>query len=162
MDTIQRGYLVRVHYDIQTPDGFALGSTRDSEPLVFIPGLMETDPPALGERLLGKPVNFSGAIVLEPTDAYGEALPVQQSVGVVSTSSFPEDFPLQAGMIFEVEVPEHGFIPGMILEVNGDEVKIKYGHPLAGQTIHFIVEVIESRLATDDDVSQLKEKYGQT
>ena len=53
-----------------------------------------------------------------------------------------EDFPLESGMIFEVEVPERGYVPGMILEVTGDEVKIKYGHPLAGQTIHFIVEVI--------------------
>ena len=65
-------------------------------------------------------------------------------------------------MIFEVEIPERGFVPGMILEVTGDEVKIKYGHPLAGQTIHFIVEVIESRIATEQDLQKLQEKYGQS
>lgn len=162
MDTIQRGYLVEMHYDIQTADGFAIGSTRDSEPLRFIPGLMETDPPALGERLLGMPVDFTGEIILEPSEAYGEALPIQQSVSVVSADSFPPDFPLEAGMIFEVDVPEHGYIPGMILEVTGDEVKIKYGHPLAGQTIHFLVEVIEARLANDNDLKTLQEKYGQS
>ena len=52
-------------------------------------------------------------------------------------------------------------IPGMILEVFGDEVRLKYGHPLAGQTITFSVEVLEARLATDKDVDLLKAKYQQ-
>ena len=161
MSTIERGYLVTMHYDIKMEDGSGIGSTRDLEPLTFIPGLMETDPPALGERLIGQPLNFTGDIVLNPSEAYGEALPVEQSVGVVSRSSFPDDFPLEPGRIFEVEVDGKGYIPGMILEVFGDEVRLKYGHPLAGQTVTFSVEVLEARLATDNDVSILKAKYQQ-
>ena len=51
MTTIERGYLVTMHYDIKMEDGSEVGSTRDHEPLTFIPGLMETDPPELGERI---------------------------------------------------------------------------------------------------------------
>ena len=49
----------------------------------------------------------------------------------------------------------------MVLEVFGDEVRLKYGHPLAGQTVTFSVEVLEARLATDKDVELLKAKYQQ-
>ena len=161
MSTIERGYLVTMHYDIKMEDGMEIGSTRDLEPLTFVLGLMETDPPALGERLLGQPLDFKGDIVLNPSEAYGEALPVEQSVGVVSRSSFPADFPLEPGRIFEIELDGKGYIPGMVLEVFGDEVRLKYGHPLAGQIVTFSVEVLEARLATDKDVSLLKAKYQQ-
>jgi len=160
MKTIQRGYLITMHYDIYMSDGSEIGTTRESEPLSFIPGMMETDPPALGEHLLGKPLDFNGKITLEPKDAYGEALPVEQSVGVVHRSNFGPDFPLEPGMIFEIEVAGKGYVPGMVLEIIGDDVRLKYGHPLAGQTVTFAVEVIEARLATDADVKALQEKYG--
>lgn len=160
MSTIERGYLVTMHYDIKMDDGSEIGSTRDMEPLTFIPGLMETDPPALGNRLLGQPLDFIGDIVLKPSEAYGEALPIEQSVGVVSRSSFPSDFPLEPGRIFEIEL-NGKFIPGMVLEVFGEEVRLKYGHPLAGQTVTFSVEVLEARLATDKDVELLKARYQQ-
>ena len=64
---------------------------------------METDPPELGNRLLGQPLDFTGDIVLKPSEAYGEALPIEQSVGVVSKSSFPADFPLNLEWYFEIE-----------------------------------------------------------
>lgn len=160
METIQRGYLITMHYDIYLSDGSEIGSTRESEPLAFIPGMMETDPPALGDRLLGKPLDFNGKITLGPKDAYGEALPIEQSVGVVHRNNFGPDFPLKPGMIFEIEVAGKGYVPGMVLEIVGDDVRLKYGHPLAGQTITFAVEIIEARLATDADVKALQEKYG--
>jgi FKBP-type peptidyl-prolyl cis-trans isomerase 2 len=159
MKTIERGYLVSMHYNILMEDGSEIGSTREGEPLTFIPGLMETDPPELGNRILGQPLDFKGQIILSPKEAYGEALPIEQSVGVVSRDSFPPDFPLEPGMIFEIELAGKGFVPGMVLEVFGDEVRLKYGHPLAGQTITFDVEVLEARLATDEDVELLKAKY---
>ena len=161
MSTIERGYLVTLHYDIFMDDGSEIGSTRDSAPLTFIPGLMETDPPALGNRIIGQPLDFKGQIVLDPQDAYGEALPVEQSVGVVSKESFPTDFPLEPGMVFEIEVEGKGYVPGMVLEVIGNEVRLKYGHPLAGQTITFNVEVLEARLATNEDIDLLKAKHQQ-
>ena len=37
MSTIERGYLVTMHYDIKMEDGSEIGSTRDHEPLTFIP-----------------------------------------------------------------------------------------------------------------------------
>lgn len=159
METIQRGYYVEMHYDMRTLDGFELGSTRDSNPLAFIPGMMETDPPGLGHRILGQSLDFSGSIVLEPQDAFGDALPIEQSVGVVDRSDFPPDFPLEPGMIFEVAVEGRGYVPGMILDIQGDEVRLKYGHPLAGQTIIFEVEIVEARMATEEDIEILKERY---
>ena len=159
METIQHGYYVEIHYDMTTADGFEIGTTRDSIPLAFIPGMMETEPPGLGQRILGQPLDFSGTIVLEPQDAFGEALPAEQSVGIVSRNAFPENFPLQQGMIFEVAIEGRGHIPGMILDIQDDEVRLKYGHPLAGHTIHFEVEVVEARVATETDVQILTDRY---
>ena len=159
-NTIQQGFYIQLHYDILAEDGFLLGSTRDSgEALAFIPGVMETDPPALGTNLIGKPLDYSGTIVLEPEQAYGVGLPEEDSLATVDKSSFPPDFPLDKGMMFEAEVPGQGIIPGMIMGVQDDQVLVRYGHPLAGQTIVFQVEVLEARPATEEDVKRLHALY---
>ncbi len=33
--------------------------------------------------------------------------------------------------------------PGVIREINGDSITVDFNHPLAGQTVHFDIEVLE-------------------
>lgn len=34
-------------------------------------------------------------------------------------------------------------MPGVIREINGDSITVDFNHPLAGQTVHFDIEVLE-------------------
>ena len=160
MTTIQSNYYVEIHYDLFAEDGYLLGSTRDSAPFAFVTGLMETDPPGLGAHLLGKAVDFHGDIILEPKEAYGLALPKEQSLGQVELSSFPPGFDVQKGQMFEAEFPGQGVVMGTIMDVQGDQVVVLYGHPLAGHRLHFKVEVIVARPSTQEDIQKLQELYG--
>ena len=163
MSIIQKGQLIELHYDISVleegGESFSVGSTREGEPFAFIPGVMETEPPGLGAELLGKPTDFCGEIILEPKNAFGEALPPEQATAQVSLSSFPEGFPIEKGMMFEAEVPNQGIVLGTIVEIQDDSAVIFYGHPLAGKTIRFDVEVISTRDASDEDVKRLMKQY---
>lgn len=162
MSVIKKGQLIELHYDIfveENGESHQVGSTRESEPFSFIPGVMETEPPGLGQNLLGKPVDFSGQIILESKDAFGKALPSEQSTARVETASFPEGFPLEKGMMFEAEVPNKGVILGTIVEIQGDTAIVFYGHPLAGKTIRFEVDVLNVQEASEDDIKRLIAQY---
>ncbi len=163
MSIIQKGQLIELHYDIyvleEGGEAFPVGSTRDGEPFAFIPGVMETEPPGLGVELLGKPIDFSGEILLKPENAFGEALPPEQATAQVELSSFPEGFPVEKGMMFEAEVPNQGIVLGTIVEIQDNSAIIFYGHPLAGKTIRFKVEIISAKDASDEDVKRLMKQY---
>lgn len=162
MSTIKQGQLVELHYDIfveENGESHSVGSTREGTPFAYIPGVMETEPPGLGEALLGKPLDFSGQIILEPQNAFGEALPPEQATAQVELSSFPEGFPLEKGMMFEAEVSNQGVVLGTIVEIQEETAIIFYGHPLAGKTIRFDVEILNARDASDEDIKLLMKKY---
>ena len=159
---IKKGQLIELHYDIfveENGESHNVGTTRESEPFTFISGVMDTEPPGLGENLLGKPDDFSGSIILEPNQAFGEALPPEQATAQVPLNSFPEDFPLEKGMMFEAEVPNQGIVLGTIVDIQDDTAIIFYGHPLAGKTIRFEVDVLSARDASEDDVRALYQKH---
>ena len=162
MSTIQKGQLVELHYDIfveENGESHPVGSTRDGEAFSYITGVMETEPAGLGAALLGKPTDFEGQIFLEPENAFGQALPPEQATAQVDLSSFPEGFPLEKGMMFEAEIPNQGIVLGTIVDIQENSAIIFYGHPLAGKTIRFDVEVLSARDASDEDIKRLMQQY---
>lgn len=69
----------------------------------------------------------------------------------VERSNFPKDAEIKADMQFSSEVDgDHRVFT--VTGVEGDKVKIDGNHPLAGQTLHFDVEVVEIRNATSEEL----------
>jgi FKBP-type peptidyl-prolyl cis-trans isomerase SlyD len=44
---------------------------------------------------------------------------------------------------------------GLVLEVNEDNVKMDFNHPLAGEDLYFAGKVLEVREASDEEVAQI-------
>ena len=70
----------------------------------------------------------------------------------VDRKQFEFDGELQLGMQFSVMTPQGpSFV--RIVEINGDKIKIDGNHELAGKVLHFDVEVVEVRDATEEELT---------
>ncbi|MCB1571727.1 MAG: peptidylprolyl isomerase, partial [Xanthomonadales bacterium] len=58
---------------------------------------------------------------------------------------------LAVGMQFQAQTGQ-GPIAVVITEIEGDEVTVDGNHPLAGETLHFAVEVVEVREASAEEL----------
>ena len=157
--SITNGSFVCIHFDMLAEDGSVLASTRESEPLEYVHGLMQLDPPGLSPALEGANIGDSLTIELSPEQAYGPKLDDQNSVDVIPLNSFPEDLNVGAGLMFEALLGDKSVLC-TVLGVDGDQVQIYYGHPLAGQTLTFNVDVIDVRVATEEDIQHLETLHG--
>ena len=50
---------------------------------------------------------------------------------------------LEPGVIVGFDTPAGDQIPGMVLEVDEEKVKVDFNHPLAGLNLEFEVEILE-------------------
>ena len=70
----------------------------------------------------------------------------------VKLGQFPAGTEVKKDLQFRIN-NEPGSPMFRVLNVLGEEVFIDGNHPLAGQTLHFDVEVTEKRAATDDEIA---------
>jgi FKBP-type peptidyl-prolyl cis-trans isomerase SlyD len=89
------------------------------------------------------------SVVVEPAEGYGERNP--EANQVVSRDAFQEDFEIEPGMPIQVSDGSGRTATAFVSEVNDESVKLDFNHPLAGETLHFDVEVVDVREANAAD-----------
>ena len=156
---ITNGSLVRIHYDMLAEDHTLIVSTRDNEPLEYIHGVMELDPPGLAPALEGASIGDVLDIMLEPEQAYGPQVDQQNAVDLLPLSSFPAELEIAPGLMFEAMVGQQSVLC-TVLGIDGDNVQIYYGHPLAGQRLRFNIDVLDVRTATAEDIAHFQTLMG--
>jgi FKBP-type peptidyl-prolyl cis-trans isomerase SlyD len=68
-------------------------------------------------------------------------------------SAFPDDMDLEQGMRLLVRDQNTGRpFEVTVSEIRDDGVVLNFNHPLAGQTLHFHVQVADVRPATDEEL----------
>ena len=77
---------------------------------------------------------------LAAKDAFGEKNP--DNVHYVDINKFDADTPAKVGSIITFTTPG-GEVPGMVTEVSGASVTVDFNHPLAGQDVTFVIDVVE-------------------
>ena len=142
------GTVVAFHYRLTNDAGDVLDSSEGSEPLTYLQGSGNIVP-GLERQLTGHVAGDKFDALVPPAEGYGERHPVPAQA--LPRSSFPEGVELQAGMGFIAQGPSGHDIPLFIVSVGEDEVKVDVNHPLAGETLHFNVEVVGVRAATDEE-----------
>jgi len=80
---------------------------------------------------------------LNAEDAFG--MPNPDNVYYVDRTKFNADTPVEEGMIIAFAQPDGSDLPGVIRSAVGHSVTVDFNHPLAGQNVTFIVEIIEVR-----------------
>lgn len=140
--------VVSIHYTLTNDQGEVLDSSREREPLTYLEGAqniiggLET---ALTEKQQGDQAEVS----VEPGDGYGEVN--EELVQPVPLSAFEGVEKIEPGMQFQAQTPGGPQIV-RVVKVEDENVVIDANHPLAGQTLHFDVEVVETREPTEEEV----------
>lgn len=152
MTAITDNFVVEINYNLTTSDGELLDSSKDQGPLYYIHGKKNIIP-GLEKGLDGKKVGDEFKVVVAPEEAYGEF--DEQLVKVFKKEQFGESAnDLRPGMQFEIETDEGQVLIMAVIELKEDEVVLDGNHPLAGETLHFDVEVLSLRMATDKELEQ--------
>ena len=114
-ESVQSNSAVLVHFTLKLDDGTTAESTRNNgKPALFRLGDASLSE-GLEQHLLGLKVGDKTTFSGEP----------------------------EIGAIMLFTAMDGSEMPGVIREINGDSITVDFNHPLAGQTVHFDIEVLE-------------------
>jgi FKBP-type peptidyl-prolyl cis-trans isomerase SlyD len=145
---IAERHVAYFHYTLTNDAGETLDSSAGREPLPYLHGGGNIVP-GLEKALTGKKAGDKLKVDVTPEDGYGPR--VEALVQVVPKSAFEGVADLKPGMQFQAE-SNMGPVSVVVTDVTGDNVTVDGNHPLAGQTLHFDVEITEVREATTEEV----------
>jgi len=140
--------VVTIHYTLKNDGGEVLDSSSGGDPLAYIQGHGNLVA-GLEKALEGKPAGASLAVVVDPADGYGvrdEAL-IQR----VPKRSLQGAGEIKKGMQFQART-EDGMRLFTVTGLVGDMVTLDGNHPLADQTLHFDIQVVDVREATSEEL----------
>ncbi len=141
--------VVSIHYTLKDDDGEIMDSSEGREPLAYLHGANNLIP-GLEQELQGKTAGAKFQATIEPKDAYGEInANLKQTVSMQMFQGVDE---IQPGMSFIAQGEGGQQRQVRVVEIDGDDVTIDANHPMAGQTLHFDVEVVEVREATAQEL----------
>ena len=109
------------------------------------------------ESILQKLKSFSDPETVKGMAAYGvcteKAYGVRQEEMVVEVdkSNFEDPENVKPGMQFQAQF-DNGTQLLTVVSISGDKVKLDGNHPLAGQTLHFDVDVKDVREASAEEI----------
>ncbi len=142
--------VVRFHYTLTDDAGRTLDSSRGGAPLPYLHGQGQIVP-GLERAMTGRQTGDRFKVDVAPADGYGERVPLEPQP--VPREQLPQDVDIVPGMQFVAEMPDGRLQPLWVTRVEAGQVYLDPNHPLAGQTLHFDVEVTEVRDATDEELA---------
>ena len=146
---ISENKVVQMHYELKNDEGQILDSSKDKAPLAYIHGKGNIIP-GLEKELLNKTKGDKIKTVIAPAEAYG--VKDDQKIFKVAKKQFQGEGDIQVGMQIQAETDGRMEV-GTVEGIEGDEVTLNFNHPLAGETLHFDVEVVEVRDASEEELS---------
>lgn len=136
------------HYTLSNAAGEVIDSSSGQAPLAYLHGTGQIVP-GLEKALDGRAAGDRFEVVVPAADGYGQPNPML--VQVVPREAFQGIGELAVGMAFQANTPQ-GPMSVAITRIDGDEITVDGNHPLAGQTLHFAIEVTEVREASLEEV----------
>ncbi len=131
------------HYTLRNREGRVLDTSRGGEPLACIAGAGQIIE-GLETELAGMQAGEKRLVVVPPERGYG--LREDALVQKVPRARLPVD-DVRVGDQFQTG-PDRQDPVVTILAIEGDGVLLDANHPLAGQDLHFDVELVARRAAT--------------
>jgi len=145
---ISKHKAVAIEYTLTNDSGDVLDTSEGQDPLSYLHGAGNLIS-GLEQALEGKSEGDELKVTVSPEDAYGQR--IDELVQKVPRDRFEGADELEVGMRFHA-TSNHGETLVTITEVSDDEVTVDGNHPLAGQTLHFDVKIVDVRDASPEEV----------
>lgn len=144
---------VAFDYRLTLESGEEVDKSPEGQPLGFITNSGQIIP-GLEKAMMGKTVGDNLNISVEPDDAYGQINP--DLFQDVPRDSFPGNVEIKPGMLFQGRGPQGDQVVVNIKEIKDENtVTIDLNHPLAGEKLHFAVNIVAVREATPEELAGL-------
>jgi len=140
------GDTIRVHYTGKFESGDLFDSSEGREPLKFTVGTGQLVK-GFDDAVVGMIPGEKKTVTVTPKEGYGERR--EDHVVDFPKANVPEDMKLEVGMVVQMSDQSGRPIPVIITEILEDVVKMDVNHPLAGKTLVFDVEIVETGLEPD-------------
>lgn len=145
MSTVEDGKVVFIHFTLTNAEGDVIDSSDGNEPLIYLHGA-DNIVPGLEAELAGKKVGDKVKAVIPPEEGYGMREPGASQQ--VPRDEFPPDMEIEVGMPFHAETGDGHMLTVWVTNITPEFVELDMNHPLAGETLHFDVEIVRIREAT--------------
>lgn len=137
-----------------TVDGTLIEHVDAQDAIEYLHGA-ENIVPGLEAALQDKTAGDTFSVVVPPSEGYGDY--DEDDIAEFPREDFEEADALEVGMEIEFDVDEdndEGIIEvGKIIGLDEDTVTVDFNHPLAGKTLHYDVQVVHVRPATEEEMA---------
>lgn len=147
---VAKDTVVSFHYTLTDKAGEVLDSSQGGQPLVYLHGYSQIVP-GLENALLGKAAGSAFKVAVEPSEGYGERNEQMVITLPRTQGNLPAD--IEVGFVVELVSPEGEEIPARIIKLTETDITLDANHPLAGETLHFDIELTDVRAATTEEIS---------
>lgn len=147
---VSDGKVVTLHYQLRLDTEEVIVDTEaDEEPMDYLHGSSNIIS-GLETALAGKRAGDVVTAVIAPDDGYGPHDP--DALDEVPRDAFPDDLELEVGLQLSAEDEDGDIIPCVVKELHKEHIVVDMNHPLAGQTLHYVVKVLSVRDAAPDEI----------
>lgn len=140
--------VVSFHYILRNEGGDVIDSSGREHPVSYLEGsgaIIE----GLERAIRSFPTGKRRLVSLAPEQAYGVRDEAQ--IQTVERKALPVA-ELKVGDMFQTGEDRHAPVV-RVIAIEGEQVKLDANHPLAGQRLHFEVEVVTKREATPEEIA---------
>jgi FKBP-type peptidyl-prolyl cis-trans isomerase SlyD len=143
--------ILTFHYTLKDDLGRVLDTSQGAAPMPFIEGAGQIID-GLEEPLLQMRVGEKRLVVVPPERAYG--VREDELVQKIPKARLPVA-DVKVGDQFQTGADRHA--PTVtVMAIEGEDVLLDANHPLAGQQLHFDVELVTTRIATPEELVQVQ------
>lgn len=152
--TIDKNQVVTLHYKLNSVDEKGVNSfieeTSKEQPLTFLYGVGMMLP-KFEQELLGMQAGDKKSFTVSPEEGYGER--VENAFTQLPAEMFQQSGMPPVGAVLPLQDQEGNHVNAIVVEVTPEVVTVDLNHPMSGKTLHFDIEVVENRNATEEELS---------
>ncbi|MFH2092102.1 MAG: peptidylprolyl isomerase [Pseudomonadota bacterium] len=145
-DAIKTGDTISVDYTGKLENGDVFDTSSGKTPLKFTVGsgmLIK----GFDRAVIGMKPGEKTTVVIAPEDGYG---PRNEDHYIdIPRTQFPDEIPLETGLALELEDPNGRPVPAVISKITDESVRMDINHFLAGKTLEFDIQIVETGLTAD-------------
>lgn len=129
---------VCLHFSLSLADGSVVDSTFEKSPATFEFGDGQL-PDGFQSYLIGLVAGDKDEFMVPPEKSFG--MPNPNNRQTMKRSDFSAEMELVEGLMISFADANKSELPGVVKRFDENEVEIDFNHPLAGETLKFIVEI---------------------